>query len=248
MLSSLFHTFIYVPIYNALALTVSWVPGGDVGIAIIVITLVVRLILFPLSMKAIKTQMVMRELDPKLKALREANKGNNEKIAKETMAIFKERKVNPFAGFLLILIQLPVIFGLYFVFLNEGNGISFDASLLYSFVALPANVSSVFLGILDLAGKSIILAVIVAATQFLYAQITMPAPPKSSTPSGSSFKEDFGKSMQFQMRYVFPIVLGVVAYFVTGAVALYFAASNIFMIAQELAVRTMHSHDNTKTS
>ena len=246
-MSALFHSFIYEPIYNALAAVVSVVPGGDLGVAIIIITVLVRLILFPLSLKAIRTQIAMRDIDPKLKAIREKNKGNNEVIARETMALFKEHKVNPLAGFFLILIQLPVIFGLYFVFLGGIKAGAFDPTGLYSFISAPAHVSFSFLGLLDLTEKSIILAVIVAVTQFLYARIATPPPaPKPASGSVPSFKEDFGRSMQFQMRYVFPVILGVVSYLATAAVALYFAASNIFMLAQELTVRRIHNHEKGK--
>src|SRR3989344_7953636 len=172
MISGLFHTYIYEPLYNALALLVAVVPGADVGIAIILLTCLVRLILFPLSLKASRTQIVMREIDPKLKELRETHKDNREELARRTMALFKEHKVNPLAGFLLILIQLPIIIGLYFLFFNEGGAAAFDPAFLYSFVPPPEEASFVFLGLIDLAGKSIVLALLVAASQFFYARLT----------------------------------------------------------------------------
>lgn len=236
----MFDTFVYQPIYNALAAILSVIPGADVGIAIIVLTVLVRLILFPLSWTAIKTQMTMRELEPKLKEIREAQKENKEELARQTMALFKTHKINPFASFFLILIQLPVIIGLYLVLMNESHGISFDSELLYSFVHPPENPSLMFLGLVDLAGKSIVLALIVAVTQFTFAKLmTPPATPKKegSTPS---FQEDLQKSMSMQMLYVFPIILGTVAYATSAAIALYFVVSNTFSIGQELFVRRIH--------
>lgn len=236
----LFHVIIYQPIYNALAFLVGVIPGSDIGIGIIGITILVRLVLFPLSLSAIKSQIGMRQVDPKLKALREEYKDNKEELAKKTMQLFKEYKINPFAGFLLLLVQLPIIIGLYAVLRIEAKTISFDPSVLYHFVHAPPHVSLVFLGVLDLAGKSIVLALLVALTQFLYAKLL--APPKSPEPKAGkrSFQEDLMDSMQLQMRYVLPIVLGVVSYAASSAIALYFLTSNIFSVLQELVVQRLH--------
>jgi YidC/Oxa1 family membrane protein insertase len=241
-MADLFHFLVYVPIYNALAFFIDLVPFGGLGVGIIGVTVLVRAALFPLSWVAIRTQMVMRRLDPELKVLREKLKDNKEELAKKTMDLFKENKVNPFASFFLILIQLPVIIGLYLVLKQESNIISFDPTLLYSFIAPPTNVSVSLFGILDLSHKSILLAVLVAATQFLFARLmATPAtpPPTSGAPS---FSDDLQRSMSLQMRYVFPAMLGIVAYVTSAPIALYFFVSNAFSIGQELLVRSMH-HD-----
>lgn len=236
----LFHSAVYEPIYNALALIIDLIPGGDIGVAIIVITLLIRLLLFPLSFAAIRTQMAMREIDPQLKKLREELKDNKEELAKKTMALFKENKINPFASFFLILIQLPVIIGLYTVLRTEAKSISFDPTALYSFVHAPVATSLSFLGVIDLSGKSIILALIVAATQFLFAKLMTP-PHKPKTGAGApSLEEDIQKSMSIQMRFVFPVLMGVVAYAASASIALYFVVSNTFSIGQELFVRSLY--------
>ncbi len=236
---SFFNSVVYEPIYNALAFVIGVVPYGDVGVAIVIITILVRLILFPLSLKASRTQVAMREIDPKLKSLREQFKDNKEELARKTMALFKEHKVNPFASFLLILIQIPIVIGLYLVFLREGTVASFDPALLYSFITAPLTVSFSFLGLIDITGKSIILALIVAITQYFYARLTLPKP-GVATPAGQSFKDDLARSMNVQMRYVFPIMLGVISYIASAAIALYFVTSNLFGIVQELVARRLH--------
>ena len=236
----LFHTAVYEPIYNALALIIGSIPGGDVGVAIVILTLLVRLLLFPLSFAAIRTQMTMREIDPLMKKLRVDFKENKEELAKRTMALFKEYKINPFASFFLILIQLPVIIGLYTVLINESKVLSFDPATLYSFVQVPAETSLSFLGILDLSGKSIILALIVAATQFLFAKLMTPPHTPASTSAAPSLEEDIQKSMSIQMRFVFPVLMGIVAYAASSSIALYFVVSNTFSIGQELFVRSMY--------
>lgn len=237
----MFDTFIYEPIYNALAALVNIVPYGDVGIAIVVLTIVIKLALFPLSLKALQTQDAMREIDPELKAIRKKYEGNQEELAKRTMALLKEKKVNPFASIFLILIQLPVIFGLYFVFLNEGTNGGFDQNILYPFIANPEHASFMFLGLINLMGNSIVLAALVAVTQFINAHLMQfPAPQGEA----GSLGHDFQKSLQVQMKYVFPLIMGAVAYIVSSAVGLYFLVSNLFQLFQELYIRrvvTMNS-------
>lgn len=243
---SLFHQFVFQPIYNTLALLISVIPGGDVGFAIIAITLLVRLVLFPLSVSAIKTQIAMRGIEPELKTLREKLKDNKEELARQTMAIFKVNKINPFASFFFILLQFPIIIGLYAVLTSESKFVSFDPAVLYSFVQAPAEASLVFLGFIDLAEKSIILALIVAITQYIYARLMVLPQPEKKEGGKPSFQEDFAKSMNLQMRYVFPVLLGVIAYATSAAIALYFVVSNLFSIGQELAIRRMHAQDHGK--
>ncbi len=239
-MAGLFHSFIYEPIYNALAFIVSVVPGGDIGIGIVGITLLVRLILFPVSLAAIRTQIAMREIDPKLKALRAELKDNKDELARRTMTLFKDNKINPFASFLLIFIQLPVIIGLYAVLRSESKSVTFDPTLLYSFIHAPMNASLIFLGVINLAEKSIILALIVGATQFIYGRLIAP---KIAAKSGgaASFQDDLAQSMNLQMRYVFPLMLAGIAYYASAAIALYFVVSNCFSIGQELFVRKIHN-------
>lgn len=239
-LHNLFDATIYHPIYNALAFLVNIVPGADVGIAIILLTIVIKLILFPLSMVAVRTQIIMRELDPKLKELRKELKDKPEELARKTLALFKENRVNPFASILLIIIQLPVIIGLYFVFFNEGNGGGFDPNILYSFIAEPMNASFSFLGLVDLTSSSIVLALLVAASQYVVSRMMMPTAPEQPDGEKRSFQADLQKSMHVQMRYVFPIVIGVIAYVISAAVALYFLVSNLFAIGQEIYVKRTH--------
>jgi YidC/Oxa1 family membrane protein insertase len=234
---SFFHAVIYYPIYNALAAALSLIPGGDLGIAIILITVLVKLILFPLAVKASQTQHAMRMLEPKMKELKEKYKDNNQELAVQTMALYKEYKVNPFASILLLLIQIPIILGLYWVIIAEGKGGNFDPALLYSFVPLPGTVSFNFLGLIPIATGSIILSLIVAGTQFIQARLIMPVKPVAT---GKGFQDDLAASMHLQMRYVFPVVLGVISFVGSAAVALYFITSNIFGIMQELIARARH--------
>ncbi len=234
MISAFFYSVFYNPIYNALVALVAYIPGGDVGVAVILITIAIRLILLPLSLKAARTQRAMSSLEPKIKELKELHKGDKEKQALETWALYKEARVNPFASFLIVLAQLPILLALFWVFAYEPFS-TINTARLYSFTPLPTHISMYFLGIISVTGKSMVLALLAAATQFLQAHLALQGTMKPSGAGG--MQGDFQKIMGTQLKYVFPVIIGVVAYTTSGAVALYLITTNIAGSLQELYVK-----------
>jgi len=228
MLSQIWNTVLYNPLVNVLAFLVSIIPGGDVGLAIIILTILVKIALFPLSQRSIENQAKMNLLAPELKKIKTSG-ANKEEQAKQTMALYKKHKTSPFSGCLLVLIQIPIIFALYYVFYK---GINFDGGLLYSFVHIPEKMNMNFLGLLDIGQKSLLLAILAGISQFFQAYF-MPKPAVSAQKSGS-FQESFGKSMNMQMKYIFPFIVAFIAYSVSGAVALYWITNNVFAIGQQI--------------
>lgn len=233
MFSYVWNTFLYHPLINALAFLVSVMPGGDVGLAVVTLTILVKVVLFPLSQKSIESQARMAILTPELNKIKESGVSKEEQ-ARLTFELYKKHKTNPFSGCLLLLIQIPIIFALYYVFYK---GITFDPSFLYSFIHAPEHANMLFLGLLDISQKSILLAVLAGVSQYLQAYY-MPKPPAraASSKAGDSFADSFGKSMQTQMKYVFPFVVAFIAYTISGAVALYWITSNLFAVGQQLYV------------
>ncbi|MEQ1561663.1 MAG: YidC/Oxa1 family membrane protein insertase [Nitrospira sp.] len=231
-----FHTFFYNPIYNALVFIVSTIPGGDVGLSIILLTVLVKLILFPLSLKAARTQLLMREIDPLLREIKEKYKENKEEQALKTLALYREKNVNPFAVILLTFIQIPIILGLYFVFFNEKLPI-INTDILYSFIHAPEQVNLILFGIFDVSKTSVILGVLAGVTQFLQVRLSMPKPAPLKEGVTPSFSDDFARSMQMQMQYVLPVIITGVALSVAAAISLYFVVSNLFAIGQELYIK-----------
>lgn len=232
----MFHTLwteiFYRPLYNLLLGIVAFIPGADVGLAVILLTVIVKLILFPLTQKSIYSQIEMKELEPEINAIKENVKDKVEQN-KQVYALYKEKKVNPFSSCLLILIQLPVIIALYWVFLK---GLGSDAApAAYSFVHVPSEFNFKFLGLFDLsATKSIVFAVMAGLTQFIQGYL---AQGRQNKPSGDGMAGQFAKTMQTQMLYVMPIMIMIIAYRFSAAVALYWITSNIFTIGQELYTR-----------
>ena len=111
-----FKIVLYQPLLNALVLITALVPGGDVGVAIIFLTIVVKILLIPLSTKALETQEKMRDLEPKLRVIREKYKNDKRVQAERTMELYKTEGMNPLSGLMLTIIQIPILIALYFVF------------------------------------------------------------------------------------------------------------------------------------
>ena len=234
MIGHAFHVAIYQPLYNGLVFLVGVVPLHDVGLAVIALTIVVRLVLFPLSKKAVEAQMAMKEIAPEIEELKKKHKDNKEAQSKAIFALYKEKNIHPFAGLAIVLLQFPILIGLYWVFANGGLP-SIDSAALYSFVRVPEAVNMSFLGIISMSQKSISLAILAGVTQFAYTRLSMgPAATKDPSPVESSLSNDMAKSFDMQARYVLPAMIGVIGFSMAAAAPLYWTASNLFMIIQEL--------------
>ncbi len=237
MISSLFHGLFYDPLYNLLVFIIQHVPGGDVGLATIIVTCVVKVVLFPLSKEATKTQLKMKVLEPELAKIKEQYGSNREEFGRKTLDFYRSNKLNPFASFFLILLQLPVIIALAYIFISGGLP-TIKTELLYSFIQTPAIITTLFLGLIDISGRSIILSLLAGLAQFVQIRLSVPAytPPKD-TSKKASFGDDLAKSMNVQMRYVMPIFMVFISLSVSGAVALYWITGSLFTIGQELYFR-----------
>jgi len=245
MIGSIFTAIIYNPLYNGLVYLVGIIPTHDVGIAVILLTVVVRVIVYPLSRRAVQAQLDMKEVAPEVTEMRNKYKNDKQGESKAIFALYKERNIHPFASFLLVLVQFPVLIGLYWVFSRGGLPV-ISVARLYSFVHAPAAINMEFLGIQNMAGHSIVLAVLAAATQFIYTRLSM-GPRGVKTATEASFSDDMAKSMDVQARFVLPAVIGVIAYTVVAAAPLYWVTSNSFMILQEyLAGRRFKPEKSTK--
>ncbi len=236
MIKYWFVLIIYQPLYNGLIFLMSVMPAHDAGLSVIIFTIFVKLLLFPLSQKAVKNQIEMKSLEGDLALIKEKHKDNREAHAKATMNLYKEKKINPFSGFFLALVQIPIILALYYIFYSGGLP-KIDMSLLYSFIKAP-DINMHFLGLIDISAKGgYILAILVAFSQYLQVRFAMP-PLKPKVPGQApSVKDDLARTMNLQMRYFLPAVVGVIAFNISGAVSFYWITSNLFAIGQEIYVR-----------
>lgn len=222
-------TVFYLPLYNALVFLINMIPGRSAGLAVVALTVVIRAVLYPLSKKSIKTQILMKKIEPETQKIKEQIKDKQEQ-ARAILALYKKNDINPFAGIFLVLIQLPILIALYQVFQSGLPAIK--PEYLYGFIASPEVVSMSLFGI-DLLQKSWLLAVITAITQYVQINLSLP---KTTKPKESSFQGDLAHSMNLQMRYFFPIVMFFIAY-ASSVLAIYLTTSNLLMTAQELFVK-----------
>ncbi|EKD32925.1 MAG: hypothetical protein ACD_76C00114G0002 [uncultured bacterium] len=240
-----FKIIFYQPLFNLLIWLYDILPVADIGIAIILVTLIIKLALFPLSAKSIKSQKSMQELQPKIEELKEKYKNDKEKMAKEMMVLYKENKVNPLSSCLPLLIQLPILFALYRVLINgltDAN--SFDD--LYSFVQNPGAINTMFIGIVDLARASIPLAVLAGAAQFVSVRLmASKRPPKQVRKKEGARDENMLASMNQSMMYFMPIITVVIGSSLPGGLTLYWFATNLFQLLQEIIVLKKNNNNDS---
>lgn len=236
----LFNTFLHNPLYNALVGLLDIIPGADIGIAVIILTIVVKLIIFPLSASAVRTQIKMKEIDGELKDIREKYKDQREEMGKAMLELYRENKINPFASILTILIQLPIILALYFVFSRAGFP-EINTEILYSFIPVPGHVNTNFLGFIDLtASKSILIALLAGVTQYAQMQVMMRNLNKNKEEKKTTEDnpmEQITKTLQFQMKYIMPVVTFFISFGFVSVVGLYWTISNLFAIGQDVYVQ-----------
>ena len=246
----MFHNFIFLPLYNGLIGIMDIIPGIDVGMAVIIFTIIIRLILFPLSKSSVLTQVRMKEVEPEANRIRIEYAKDKQTQALKIMELYKEKKVKPFSGVLLLFIQLPILFALISVFYKIIPEI--DPTYLYSFVHVPV-IRPTLLG-LDLTSKSLVLAIITAIIQFLQMHYSFASkqPIKSSTSvTNKDAMPDSAQMMQSmtaQMKYFLPFIAFASVYWIIPAtypksaaiIAIYWSISSLFTLFQELYIRKKH--------
>jgi YidC/Oxa1 family membrane protein insertase len=229
-----FHTILSQPLFNGLIALYQYVPGHDLGVAIILLTLIIKFILYPLAAKGIQSQKALNQLQPKMKEIQERLKNNKEEQAKAVMALYKTEKVNPFSGFLTLIIQLPILWALFRVFIN---GFSEEKlSILYPFISNPGQINTSFLGIVDLSKASIVLAILTGVAQFIQSKMTVPSQPKKNQTGAPQFSN----MMQKQMLYFLPLFTVFILWRMPAAVALYWLTTTIFTIVQQYIILKKH--------
>lgn len=235
MISSVFNLIFFNPLYNLLITLSAFLPGYSFGGAIIVLTLLVKVVLLPLQHQALKIQKKMKILEPKLAEVKRLHSRDKGEQAKQIMALYRAHGINPLTTFWTILVQIPVILALFFVF---QTGAALRPDILYSFVPQPEALSLIWLNFIDLTKPFIYLSLLVGLTQFIQLSLAAPAklaPPQSKTKTG--LPQDFARNLQAQMRYTLPVIIIFAASTLPAAIGLYWLTSNLFAIGHELVVR-----------
>lgn len=231
-----FHIALYQPLFNLLVLFYQFLPGKDFGVAIIALTLFIKLALYPLASEAIKIQKAVQDLQPKIKGLQEKYKEDKQKQATEVMNLYKEAKVNPFSGLILSLVQVPILIALWRIFWGFSPEKLGD---IYSFLPHPGLIDTTFFGFINLSQPSLWFAIIAGITQFLQAKTMSPA---MKTPKNK--KDDIGSQvssmMQNQMIYFFPFFTVLILLKLPSALSLYWIVTALFSSFQQYKLLRNH--------
>jgi YidC/Oxa1 family membrane protein insertase len=228
----LFHTVLYEPIFNLLIFLYEIIPGSDIGFAIIALTIMIKLALWPFMSKSIRSQKAMQELQPKIEDLKDKHKDDKEALAKAMMELYQEEKVNPLSSCLPVLVQLPILIALYRVLLN-GFGEE-TLAFLYPFIENPGIINYTFLGVLDLSTPSIYLAVLAGYFQFMQTRMLISRrPPKQVRGSKGAKDENMLASMNKSMMFFMPIITVVIGSSLPAGLTLYWVTVNIVSIIQQ---------------
>ncbi len=227
----MFHTIFYQPIFNLLIVFYNFV--GDIGVAIILLTILLKLVLWPLTVQSLKSQKMLQMMQPKLQVLQTKYKDDKQALTKATMELYKEEKVNPFSSCLPLLIQLPFLFALYRVLVDGLHSKNFSS--LYGFVHNPGIINPSTLHIFDLAVASIPLAVIAGAVQFW--QVKMLPRPNIPASAGPGSKDESTMSvMNKQMMYMAPLMTVLIGSRLPGGLALYWIVMSLLTVWQQYLV------------
>lgn len=212
----------YRPLLNGLVFLTSALPFHDLGFAIILLTVLMKLATFPLTHSMLKTQKAMKTIEPEMKKIYAAKK-NKEDQAKALMELYKSHGINPLSGFFALLLQFPLLLALFQVFQSD---ISANQNYLYQFLKNTQSANTVFLGLIELGSPHTAISFLAAASQFFQMKLaTVPAP--------SSNAGDVQKTM----IYVLPVVILIIGFSMPAAVSLYWTAMNVFAIIHEAVVR-----------
>jgi len=248
----MYNEFIFKPLYNGLVGILDFVPGIDVGVAVVIFTVIIRLILFPLYKHSLLAQVRMKEVEPELNKIKAKFADNRQAQGVEIMKFYKENNIHPFRSLMLPIIQLPVLLGIISVFYKIIPAVQPD--LLYSFIHVPA-IKPTFLGF-DLTTRSLILSLLTGIIQFfqlhfsiLSRQQRAAAADKALTTDKNANKTpnmaDTMSSMNTQMQYMIPLLAFASTYWfipwkfpqAAAIVALYWSTSTLFTLGQELYIR-----------
>ena len=245
-MANLFNEILYRPLLNLLFLAYNHTLP-DIGVAIVVVTIFIRLVLLPLFYKSAKDQTIIQKIAPRIKEIQQTHKNDKERQVKEMMAVYKEHKVNPFSSFLLLFIQLPILFALYRVFLGGFS----DAILkeLYPFVAAPAHINFSFLGIIPLDQKNIVLVILAALFQYAQSALLLRVSKKAretspATPPAKGDMAAMTEKLSRRMMLFTPVLTAVILLPLPSAVALYWLTTSAFSTVQQVIInKRIREHD-----
>lgn len=212
----IYNLILYQPLLNALFFLYQYL--NDFGLAIILLTILIRLIFYPLTLQSLRAQKNLSRLQPKIEEIEKKYKEDKEKKVRELISLYQKEKINPFSSLFLVFIQIPILIALYQVFLKGIKEI----------VSEPK-----FLGIINLSQPAPALAFFTGILQFFQSKTITP-PQKFK--QGQKGTAQFSKIFQNQMLYFFPIFTFLILLKLPAAIGLYWIVTILFSIFQQYLV------------
>ncbi|MBI2674361.1 MAG: membrane protein insertase YidC [Candidatus Yanofskybacteria bacterium] len=228
----IYNEILYRPLFNIMVYLQGVIPGGDLGLTIVVLTVLIRVLFSPLSLKTIKSQQSMKELSPKIEEVKAKFKDDKAAQSAAIMKLYKDNNVNPLAGCLPLLIQLPILIALYQVFIR---GITPESlTLLYGFISAPEVIHHNFLGIFDVTARSRLLTLFAGGFQFIQSKQSMALQADGGdSPAGGKEMAALSK----QMLYFFPIMIIIIGWNLPAGLILYWIATTVFSVFEQTYIR-----------
>lgn len=239
----LYNTILYQPIFNLLIFFYNVIPGHDIGLAILALTVLVKVILLPFGAQMLRSQKALQELQPKLTELKEKYKDNKEKLASETMLLYKNQHVNPLSSCLPLLIQFPFLIAVYQSF--QRGIASQNLEMLYPFVTNPGHINNISFGFLDMAVPSLVLAVLAGIAQYVQTKMLITTKPASQTKGAKD--EQMMASMNKSMQYFMPLLTIVIGAKLPAGLTFYWFVMTILSIVQQKFIFRPNKPTNAPT-
>ena len=226
----LYNVVFYQPIFNLLVWLYNVIPGHDIGVAVLILTIILKVVLYPLSKKALRSQKAMQQIQPKLKEIQEKYKDNKQAQTKAVMEFYSREKVSPFSSCLPLLIQFPFLIALYQALMNGLKSAKME--MLYPFVSNPGQINVMTMGFLDLSKPNIVLAILAGLAQFWQGKmLAMTQPPKAA---GAGAKdESMTAVMNKQMLYFMPAITVFIGWSLPSGLTLYWLITTLLTVAQQ---------------
>jgi YidC/Oxa1 family membrane protein insertase len=228
MLIEIYTTVLYQPLYNLLIFFYNTAPGHDLGIAILFLTIVVKLILYPFFTQSVKAQKALANLQPKIDELNKKYKNQKDQLGRALMELYKKEKVNPFSSCLPLIIQMPFLIAVFQVFRHGLNNGSLE--LLYSIIPNPGSINTISLGIIDLSNSSFILAIFAGIAQFWQSKMIL------SRKTLKSSSNSMAANMNKQMIYIMPLITVFIGSSLPAGLTLYWFLTTVFGGLQQLLI------------
>ncbi|MDP3792892.1 MAG: YidC/Oxa1 family membrane protein insertase [bacterium] len=230
----LYNELLYEPLLNAVVFLYNVLPGNDFGLAVIVLTIIIRLIFFPLTVKTILSQRALSKINPQMKAIKDKFKNNAQAQSAAIMKLYKDNKVNPLSGCLPLLIQLPILLALYHAFSAGFKPENFN--LVYSFISKPDQINPISFGFLDITSRSMSLAIITGIFQFV--QLKQNQNLMQSNSADNPQKEM--QALNKQMLYFFPVMIIIIGWNLPAGLLLYWVATTLFSMGEQAYIRVRY--------